>query len=140
MAWILLLVAVAANIGSNFCFKLAMGAFPAEMAFSTLLRFALNPYLWLGATCCVVLLACYLLALREIELMVSYAFVISLSLVGIAVLSPLLLKEPLTLNAVAGTGLVIAGILLLALSSRHGKSAQETASLHGPTVVTEVVD
>lgn len=119
MGWILLAVAVVANIASNFMFKHAMAAFPSEIEAGTLLRFAFNPYLWLGGLSCVVLLGSYLLALREIELMVSYAFVISLSLVGITVLSPLLLDTALSLRSLFGVGLVISGILLLTLAGRE---------------------
>src|SRR5512147_3040934 len=118
MAWVYLLIAVASNIASNFSFKMAMAAFPAEIEFHALIRFALNPYLWFGALCCVTLLITYLLALREIELLVSYAFVISLSLVGITLLSPVLLNEPLKLASIVGAGLVIAGIGVLTLSSK----------------------
>lgn len=118
LAWVLLVVAVVANISSNFLFKTAMASFPAEINFSTLLRFAFNPYLWMGAACCGILLASYLLALRDIELTVSYAFVISLSLVGIMVLSPIVLHEPLRLQTVIGAALVIGGILTIASASR----------------------
>jgi multidrug transporter EmrE-like cation transporter len=118
MGWILLAVAVAANIASNFLFKTAMASFPETVDAASLFKFAFNPYLWLGGTACVVLLASYLLALREIDLMTSYAFVISLSLVGITVLSPLLLGTTLPLGRIAGVALVISGILLLTLSYR----------------------
>ena len=68
MAWIFLTVAVLSNIVSNMMFKLAMGAFPQERTFETLFKFALNPYLWLGGLACVLLLGCYLLALRDLGL------------------------------------------------------------------------
>lgn len=118
MGWFLLALAVAANIASNFLFKTAMAAFPASPDTWTLIRFAFNPYLLLGGLSCAVLLASYLLALREIDLMTSYAFVISLSLVGITVLSPLILGTELSLGRIAGVALVISGILLLILTYR----------------------
>src|SRR5688572_9506721 len=96
-SWIYLALAVIANVSANFFFKTAMASFPHEITFGDLLRFMLNPYLWMGAICCVVLLGSYLMALRQVELAVSYAFVISLSLVGISLLSPLILHEPLRL-------------------------------------------
>jgi multidrug transporter EmrE-like cation transporter len=132
MSWLLLSLAVAANIGSNFMFKMAMAAFPADPGLSELLRFAFNPYLWLGGLCCLILIACYLLALREIDLMVSYAFVISLSLVGITVLSPLLLGEAVTVRAVAGMALVITGILLITLERAAPQLVTEKTTASEP--------
>lgn len=117
-SWFYLMLAVVTNVSANFLFKTAMLQFPKEITAGTLLRFAFNPNLLLGAICCAVLLASYLMALRQIELAVSYAFVISLSLVGIAVLSPIILDEPLRFRTLAGAALVIAGILVITLSSR----------------------
>jgi multidrug transporter EmrE-like cation transporter len=118
MAWILLLSAVVSNVAANFMFKLAMASFPGEMSFGSLARFAFNPYLWLGATSCGLLLGCYLMALREIELVISYAFVISLSLIGIAVLTPWVLGGALSLRSVLGVLLVVAGLITLVMERR----------------------
>lgn len=127
-SWIYLGLAVIANVSANFFFKTAMASFPHEITFGDLLRFMLNPYLWMGAICCVVLLGSYLMALRQVELAVSYAFVISLSLVGISLLSPLILHEPLRLQAVAGTALVIVGILLITSTSKMAPRLTEAPS------------
>lgn len=118
LGWILLTLAVVANIASNFLFKTAMAAFPSEISVASVLRFALNPYLWMAVLCCAVLLSSYLLALRQIELTVSYSFVVSLSLVGIMVLSPVILGEPLRFQTMAGAILVIGGILLITSASK----------------------
>ena len=75
-SWVYLILAVITNVSANFLFKTAMTQFPKELTVATLLRFSFNPYLWLGAICCAILLASYLMALRQIELAVSYAFVI----------------------------------------------------------------
>jgi multidrug transporter EmrE-like cation transporter len=130
MGWILLAVAVTANIASNLLFKNAMAAFPATVDAGSLLRFAFNPYLLLGVTSCAVLLGSYLLALREIDLMTSYAFVISLSLVGITVLSALLLGTQLSPARLAGVALVISGILLLTFSHGAPSRNADGASRH----------
>ena len=113
MAWILLCVAVASNVAANMFFKVAMVAFPGELEPNAILKFLLSPHLWLGATCCGVLLISYLMALRELELTISYAFVISLSLIGITALSPLLLGDGLTLQRAIGVALVVVGLVLL---------------------------
>ncbi|MFA5951921.1 MAG: hypothetical protein WC807_16725 [Hyphomicrobium sp.] len=138
MAWLFLAIAVIANIASNFSFKLAMSGFPADIEAQALIRFAFNPYLWLGALCCALLLGSYLMALREIELMVSYAFVISLSLIGLTLLSPWLLGTQLSLRSMIGVALVISGILTLALAPQasnqhtaHEPSTQSVAAAGG---------
>ncbi len=117
-SWLFLILAVVANVAANFLFKTAMSAFPQDVTAAALLRFAFNGYLWLGAICCVVLLGSYLMALRQVELAVSYAFVISLSLVGISLLSPFVLNEPLRLQTLAGAALVIVGILVITSTSK----------------------
>lgn len=119
------MLAVVANVASNFLFKSAMAAFPSEISFWTLVRFAFNPYLVMAITCCVVLLGSYLMALRQIELTVSYSFVISLSLVGISLLSPFILNEQLRLQTVAGAALVICGILLITSASKEAPKLTE---------------
>lgn len=135
MAWVLLMVAVASNVAANFMFKFAVAALPAEMTATALFKFAFNPYLWIGAACCAVLLASYLLALRELELMVCYAFVISLSLAGITLVSAVLARGNLQLVSVIGVGLIIAGILLITVfrSADAGPDGRLSA---GPTGVS----
>lgn len=120
MAWIFLTIAVLSNVTSNMMFKLAMASFPQERTFETLLRFAFNPYLWIGGTACVLLLGCYLLALRDLGLMMSYVFVISLSMVGISIASSLFLGEALSLRVLMGMALVIGGVTMMSTANRDG--------------------
>src|SRR5690606_2648429 len=133
MAWIFLTIAVLSNITSNMMFKLAMAAFPQERTFETLLRFAFNPYLWAGGMACVLLLGCYLLALRDLSLMMSYVFIISLSMVGITTASVVFFGDPLSLKAGFGAALVIAGVSLIA-SANHESPAEETSGAQNDEV------
>lgn len=119
MAWIFLTVAVLSNVTSNMMFKFAMAGFPEERSFETLFRFAFNPYLWAGGVACVVLLSCYLLALRDLGLMMSYVFVISLSMVGISIASSLFLGEAVSLQSAAGMALIIGGVTLITLANNQ---------------------
>ncbi|MEM6712229.1 MAG: hypothetical protein AAF590_08095 [Pseudomonadota bacterium] len=128
MAWALLCLAVASNIAANMAFKLAMASAPTELALTAIARFLFNPYLWVGATCCGVLLLSYLTALRELELTISYAFVISLSLIGITVLSPVLLGDGLTMQRGLGVALVVAGLVLLIHDRGKQSQAADVAS------------
>lgn len=113
MAWMLLVSAVLANITSNVMFRHAMRSVPESRDAAALAWFALNPYLLAGFAACGVLLVSYLLALREIGLMVSYAVVISMSLVGISLVSAFMLNEATSLRAVAGMGFIVLGIVLV---------------------------
>ena len=114
MAWIFLTTAVLANILSNVMFKQAMSSFPANPDLASVLKFLLNPYLWIGGSSCVVLLACYLLAIRGLGLSIAYAFVTSLSLLGITIAAALLFKEALSLINLGGVVMVIFGLLMIA--------------------------
>lgn len=122
MAWVLLVVAVLSNVAANLLFKHAMQAFPSEPSFGTLLAFLFNPYLWLGGISCTLLLGCYLLAIRDLNLSVSYAFVTSLSLVGITLSAAVLFRESLSAPAMIGVALVVAGILTISLSADHAET------------------
>lgn len=128
MAWIFLTIAVLSNITSNMMFKLAMAGFPQERSFETLFKFAFNPYLWLGGLACVLLLSCYLMALRDLGLMMSYVFVISLSMVGISIASVLFLGEPISFQSALGMAMVIGGVTLITLANSHAPSSPDAAA------------
>jgi len=114
MGWIFLSTAVLANILANIMFKKAMLAFPTEPDLASVFKFMFNPHLWIGGVSCVLLLSCYLLAIRGLGLSVSYAFVTSLSLIGITLVAALLFGESLTLQSGLGVILVISGLLMIA--------------------------
>ena len=76
---------------------------------------------------CVVLLGCYLLAIRGLGLSISYAFVTSLSLIGITLVAAMVFGETLTVQGGIGVVLVISGLLLIARSS-VGDPADESVS------------
>ncbi|MDB5591863.1 hypothetical protein [Enterovirga sp.] len=113
MAWLLLVAAVLSNVTSNVMFRFAMQSSPDTRDLGALLRFAVNPYLLTGFAACGTLLICYLLALRHIGLMLSYTFVISMSLVGITLASVFVLQESISLKAFAGLALIVLGIVLV---------------------------
>jgi multidrug transporter EmrE-like cation transporter len=116
MAWLLLVVAVLSNVTSNVMFRYAMQSFPETRDFGALVRFAFSPYLLAGFAACGTLLICYLLALRHIGLMLSYVFVISMSLVGISLASVFVLNEGMSAKAFVGVALIVAGLVLVVSS------------------------
>lgn len=127
MAWIFVLLAVCGNILSNVMFKNAMEQAPDELSAGALFGFAFNPYLWAGGFAAVCMLGCYLLALREGGLSVSYATVTSLSLVGITVISALMLREPLSWQSIAGVALVLGGIMMISVGTANTEAAEVPA-------------
>jgi len=132
MAWIFLTVAVLSNITSNMMFKLAMAGFPQERTFETLFRFAFNPYLWAGGLACVLLLSCYLLALRDLGLLMSYVFVISLSMVGISIASSIFLHEPVSLQSALGMALIVGGVTLITLANNQPREEAVATAIVQP--------
>jgi multidrug transporter EmrE-like cation transporter len=131
MAWLLLAVSVSATVLSNAMFKIAMNAFPSQVSWTSLFVFIFNPFLWLGGLSCVVLLASYLFALRDLGLTNTYAINTSLSLVGVTIVSILAFREPVTMPALVGIAFVIAGIFLI--------GSQATTSASTSTTVTASV-
>lgn len=129
MAWIFLTGAVIANVASNLAFKRAMQDAPEELSFSAIFPFLFNPFLWIGGLSCCVLLACYLLAIRDLGLSISYAFVTSLSLVGISTAAAILFRETLTLQGGIGIALVIAGLLTLSTAGQGDEAKVDATDL-----------
>ena len=113
MHWILLTIAVCANIVANIMFKIAMKDMPGELSAKSILQLAAMPSLWAGAISCVVLLASYLLAIRELGISTSYAFVTSISLLGITITAAFVFSEALTLTKMLGVVIVIVGITMI---------------------------
>lgn len=133
MAWIILSAAVVVNVFANFMFKMAMVSSPNEISFSSLLAFALNPYLWLGGMSAVAMLGLYLLALKFGGLSATYAFATSMSLVGITIVSAVFYKEAMTVQHIGGVVLVLAGIILISTSAHNtAAEAVEVAAVAEP--------
>lgn len=124
MTIVLLLMAVTANVVANLMFKNAMLAFPKEIEFASLFGFAFNPFLWAGGLSAGLVLAFYLLAIKDSGLSSSYAFVTSVSLVGITLTSALVFREALSLQSIAGVVLVIGGIFLISTASATTAQAE----------------
>ncbi|WOI53735.1 DMT family transporter [Parvularcula sp. LCG005] len=112
-AWILVGIAVIANISTNVSLKKFAASLPDRAAGESMLPALLSPWLWIGGLCGMILLGSYMLAIRTLDLSVSYAVVTSAALVGITLASMLFLDEALTFVKVVGVALVIVGILMI---------------------------
>lgn len=99
------IVAVFLGSAGQVCLKLGVDDLP--LAKAILQPYTLCGYILYGASSLF-----WLLVLKRLPLSVAYPL-LSLNFVFVFVLSSLILKEPASLAKIAGTGLVIAGILLI---------------------------
>ena len=114
--WSALLIAVCANVAANVAFKTAMRDLPAPLnpgAFAALIA---APWMWAGMISAILLLACFLIALRGIDLSIAYPAVTGLATVGVVLAGYILFAESLSVLKIAGVGFVFLGIAMLAQS------------------------
>jgi drug/metabolite transporter (DMT)-like permease len=115
-AFLLVFVSVTLSAAAQTAFKFGMtrvvvaeAAGVAEKA----LAFLMSPFVLLGLGLYGVGTVLWLFALREADLSLVYPFV-SISFVMVALSGILLLGEPVSLTRLAGLGLIIAGLLVMA--------------------------
>jgi small multidrug resistance pump len=113
-AWVALLVAVLANVLANISLKLSVKRVSTESLGAQALSFMAQPWTWIGLCAALVLLASYLVAIRQIGLGLCYATVTSLALVLITVAAAFVFEERLTMASVVGIALIIFGLGVLA--------------------------
>lgn len=110
MPWIQLLIGVAFNAAANILMKsAALAAGDGGPA-----RLLLEPRFALGVAAFVVALAAYTSALASIDLGIAYPIMTSAALVVVAIASVAIFGEPMGAPRLIGTGLVLAGVVLLA--------------------------
>ena len=114
--WIFIALAVAANVACNIMLKKAMSGLAGAAGLDLAKQALASPWFWGGAVSGGVLLLSYLLAIRTLDLSVSYAVVTSAALIGITLCAMLFLGEAATAPKLLGVALVIAGIILISRS------------------------
>ncbi|MEM7364913.1 MAG: SMR family transporter [Pseudomonadota bacterium] len=114
MAWVFVVIAVVANVATNLLLKKAMTSMSGEG--SLVLEALSSPWLWGGILAGLVLLGSYLMAIRELDLSISYAVVTAAALIGVTLMSALLFEESLTAMKGVGVVLIIVGIAALSQS------------------------
>lgn len=113
MEWIALVVAVLANVLTNISLKLAAKNVAGASFENLPLSFLAQPWTWVGVGAGGILLASYVVAIRQLGLGYCYATVTSLALVLLTISAAVVLGERLTLTSVAGVSLVLLGVLCL---------------------------
>ncbi len=117
MHWMALLFAVVANAVSNIAFKKGVTELPTDQGALGFLKLFLEPWIWVGGVMAVVLLGCYLYALRGIDLSIAYPAVTGLAMLGIALGGMLFLDEAMSLSKGIAMALIVAGVVLLKQTS-----------------------
>ena len=112
--WIFVALAVAANVAANFFLKKAATTLSAYAGFELAREALLSPWIWLVGVSGFVLLICYALALRSLELSTAYAAVTSLALVGVLLVSSLTQLEQISIMNGLGVMLIMLGIYFIA--------------------------
>ncbi|HSL41285.1 MAG TPA: hypothetical protein VK857_13005 [Desulforhopalus sp.] len=113
MHWVYLAVAVIANIATNLLLKKTMRSLDAPLGVELGRQALLSPWLWGAFAAGGLLLLSYILAIRTMDLSLSYAIVTSAALLGITFFAWMVFGEPLTSTKIFGVILIIAGIILV---------------------------
>ncbi|MEM6857735.1 MAG: hypothetical protein AAF559_07680 [Pseudomonadota bacterium] len=114
MGWILVALAVAANVAANFFLKKAATTLSAYSGLELVREALLSPWIWLVGVSGFALLVCYALALRSLELSTAYAAITSLALVGVLLVSGLTQLEQISIMNGFGVLLIVLGIFFIA--------------------------
>jgi multidrug transporter EmrE-like cation transporter len=112
-AWSALSVAVIANVIANVSLKFAVRKVSNMPSEHRLVHFIMEPWTWVGLCAGVVLLACYLLAIRDLGLAFSYAILTSVALVLVTISAAIAFQERLSPMTFLGIGLIVVGIAVL---------------------------
>ena len=116
LPWVFVSIAIVANVCCNMMLKQAMAAAGGGAGMALARTVLLSPWFWGGAIAGFVLLISYLMAIRTLDISVSYSIVTSAALIGISISAMIFLGEAITLPKALGVGLVIAGIALISTS------------------------
>ncbi len=111
--WCALLIAVFANTFANVAFKTAMRDAATPLDLSAVVALITAPWMWAGLISSVVLLSCFLTAIRGIDLSIAYPTITGLAMVGIVLAGYVFFSETLSLQKIGGVGIVVVGVVIL---------------------------
>ncbi len=113
MAWIALSLGVVLNALANVLVKAGVSRIGATGGAEFVQAALRQPLLYLGITAFVLALGAYSFALSRLELSVAYPVMTSLGLIIVAAASIAFFGESFGLKKLAGTALIIFGVVLL---------------------------
>ncbi|MEM7268604.1 MAG: SMR family transporter [Pseudomonadota bacterium] len=117
LGWLFLVIAVAANIATNFSLRSAIRSVDVSSPVALIGGLLTSPAAWIGIASAGVLLASFMGAIRLLSLSTAYAVLTALAITGIAVIEALWLGEAHSLQKIAGLGVITFGVLLLATAA-----------------------
>ncbi len=108
MKWILLFIAIAAELGGSTCMKLSNG-------FSNIL-FSVLTFLFWGVS-----LSMFVFALKHFDLSFIYAFWAGMGILLVSIIGMAFFKEPVTYMKVISILIIVFGVIMLNLSQHLSK-------------------
>ncbi|GGP24513.1 SMR family transporter [Silvimonas amylolytica] len=120
LEFVLILIGVLLNAGAQLALKAGVRTighfeFSAANAVPIGWQLATNPYIITGLSCYVISVVVWIMALSRVEVSVAYPM-LSIGYVVNAVLAWQLFGEALTAQRIAGIGVIIVGVFLIARS------------------------
>ena len=115
MTYLLLAVSIVLNATANILMKVgALKPKENNQLIDVVVNMATNPLIWCGICCFALCLAAFNYALIKLNLSVAYPVNTSVGYVLVILVSWLFLKESLSMMQLAGIGLIIAGVWMVA--------------------------
>lgn len=121
--WTLIFIAAIANVALNLFLKqggrgLDTGNGLVPLGVSILM----SPWMWAAVASATVLLSAFVAAVRVYSLSLTYTAVTSIAMVSLTAIGIALQQESPSFGRIAGLGLIVGGLIVIALSS--GPAAQ----------------
>ena len=115
MILIIIAITLLANLAD---YLLKRGAIEAGSSISDPLTIFFAPWIWMGAFLGIVAMASWVYVLGRHQISHAYPIFVGLGFVNITIISWLVLKENIGPQRIAGTLLILAGIIIVHLQSR----------------------
>lgn len=130
----MILIIIAITLLANMAdYMLKRGALDAGSSLADPLSVFLTPWIWIGAILGITAMASWVYVLGRHQISHAYPIFVGLGFVNITAISWLILKEDIGPQRLAGTVLILAGIVVVHLQSRSEseKSARSSDKLTG---------
>lgn len=111
--WYFLLLAVVANIATNFSLKTAVRAADTTSIKTVISSLITSPFAWMGLFFAGVLLTSFMVAIRLLPLSTAYAVLTALAIASMTLIEGLYQGESIGMVKVAGLVLVVIGVTLV---------------------------
>lgn len=113
--WALILTAAASNVILNLSLKALSRSVPTGVPLSeTLSRILLGPWFWLSGVSGVLLVGCFMLAIRSFSLSLTYTAITALAMVVLTGIGVALQQDEMTIGRGVGLLLIVSGLIVTA--------------------------